>query len=138
VTFISIHSVIICVVFFGACMRCTRLCPLNPGVTVELSRGAVGQVTGGQEGFWPRHRAVLSFFSFFFSFVFFFVFVFYSYFKISNSPCITNLNIIATTQDPAWDVFLFYLYNCQLFKLSLIFGYAKREKVILRATPKGF
>jgi hypothetical protein len=32
-TFISIHSVIIYVVFFGACMRCTRLCPLNPGVT---------------------------------------------------------------------------------------------------------
>jgi hypothetical protein len=34
VTFISIHSVIIYVVFFGACMRCTRLCPLNPGVTL--------------------------------------------------------------------------------------------------------
>jgi hypothetical protein len=33
VTFISIHSVIICVVFFGAYMRCSRLCPLNPGVT---------------------------------------------------------------------------------------------------------
>jgi hypothetical protein len=33
VTFISIHSVIIYVVFFGACMRCTRLCSLNPGVT---------------------------------------------------------------------------------------------------------
>jgi hypothetical protein len=33
VTFISIHSVIIYVVFFGACMRCTRLCPLKPGVT---------------------------------------------------------------------------------------------------------
>jgi hypothetical protein len=33
VTFISIHSVIICVVFFGAYMRCTRLCLLNPGVT---------------------------------------------------------------------------------------------------------
>jgi hypothetical protein len=32
VTFISIHSVIICVVFFGACMRCTQLCPLNSGV----------------------------------------------------------------------------------------------------------
>jgi hypothetical protein len=32
VTFISIHSVIIYVVFFGACMRCTRLCPLKPGV----------------------------------------------------------------------------------------------------------
>jgi hypothetical protein len=32
-TFISIHSVIIYVVFFGACMRCTRLCSLNPGVT---------------------------------------------------------------------------------------------------------
>jgi hypothetical protein len=33
VTFISIHSVIIYVVFFGACMRCTQLCSLNPGVT---------------------------------------------------------------------------------------------------------
>jgi hypothetical protein len=32
-TFISIHSVIIYVVFFGACMRCTWLCPLKPGVT---------------------------------------------------------------------------------------------------------
>jgi hypothetical protein len=32
-TFISIHSVIIYVVFFGACMRCTRLCSLKPGVT---------------------------------------------------------------------------------------------------------
>jgi hypothetical protein len=32
VTFISIHSIIICVVFFGACMRCTRLCSLKPGV----------------------------------------------------------------------------------------------------------
>jgi hypothetical protein len=31
VTFISIHYVIIYVVFFGACMRCTRLCPLKPG-----------------------------------------------------------------------------------------------------------
>jgi hypothetical protein len=37
VTFISIHSVIICVVFFGAYMRYTRLYPLNPGVTfVEI------------------------------------------------------------------------------------------------------
>jgi hypothetical protein len=35
VTFISIHSVIIYVVFFGACMRCIRLCPLNPGVTLH-------------------------------------------------------------------------------------------------------
>jgi hypothetical protein len=33
VTFIFIHSVIIYVVFFGACMRCTQLCHLNPGVT---------------------------------------------------------------------------------------------------------
>jgi hypothetical protein len=31
VTFISINSVIIYVIFFGACMRCTRLCPLKPG-----------------------------------------------------------------------------------------------------------
>jgi hypothetical protein len=33
VTFIFIHSVIICVVFFGAYMRCTQLYPLNSGVT---------------------------------------------------------------------------------------------------------
>jgi hypothetical protein len=33
VTFISIHYVVIYVVFFGACMRCTRLCSLKPGVT---------------------------------------------------------------------------------------------------------
>jgi hypothetical protein len=32
VTFISIHSIILYVVFFGACMRCTRLCSLKPGV----------------------------------------------------------------------------------------------------------
>jgi hypothetical protein len=32
VTFISIHSVILYVVSFGTCMRCTRLCPLKPGV----------------------------------------------------------------------------------------------------------
>jgi hypothetical protein len=32
VTFISIHSIVIYVVFFGACMRCTWLCPLKPGV----------------------------------------------------------------------------------------------------------
>jgi hypothetical protein len=37
VTFISIHSVIIRVVFFGAYMRCTRLCPLNSGVTEVVS-----------------------------------------------------------------------------------------------------
>ena len=36
-TFISIHSVIIYVVFFGACMRCTRLCSLKPGVTEVVS-----------------------------------------------------------------------------------------------------
>jgi hypothetical protein len=37
VTFISIHSVIIYVVFFGACMRCTWLCPLKPGVLQSTS-----------------------------------------------------------------------------------------------------
>jgi hypothetical protein len=36
VTFISIHSVIIYVVFFGACMRCTRLCPLKSVVTFAI------------------------------------------------------------------------------------------------------
>jgi hypothetical protein len=37
VTFISIHSVIISVVFFGANMRCTRIYPLNTGVTEVVS-----------------------------------------------------------------------------------------------------
>jgi hypothetical protein len=37
VTFISIHSVIIYVVFFGACMRCTWLCPIKLGVTEVVS-----------------------------------------------------------------------------------------------------
>ena len=37
VTFISIHSVFINVVFFGACMRYTRLCFLNPGVREVVS-----------------------------------------------------------------------------------------------------
>jgi hypothetical protein len=45
VTFISIRSVIIYVVFFGVCMRCTRLCPLNSGVThcayIERQTGAI-------------------------------------------------------------------------------------------------
>jgi hypothetical protein len=38
VTFISIHFVIIYVVFFDACMRCTRLCPLKPGCDSAPSR----------------------------------------------------------------------------------------------------
>jgi hypothetical protein len=31
------HSIIICVVFSSAYMRCTRLCPLNPGVTCRTA-----------------------------------------------------------------------------------------------------
>jgi hypothetical protein len=42
VTFISIHSVIICVVFFGTYMRCTRLYLLNPGVTMREMYDAYG------------------------------------------------------------------------------------------------
>jgi hypothetical protein len=38
VTFISIHSVIIYVVFFGACMRYTRLCPLKPGCDILVPK----------------------------------------------------------------------------------------------------
>jgi hypothetical protein len=41
VTFISIHYVIIYVVFFGACMRYTRLCPLKPGCYRSGIRGNV-------------------------------------------------------------------------------------------------
>jgi hypothetical protein len=36
-TFISMHSVIICVVFSGAYMRCTRLCSLKPGCDIDPS-----------------------------------------------------------------------------------------------------
>jgi hypothetical protein len=39
VTFISIHSIIIYVVFFGACMRCTRLCSLKPGCYKRSNQG---------------------------------------------------------------------------------------------------
>jgi hypothetical protein len=41
VIFISMHSVIIYVVFFGACIRCTRLCPLKPGCDRSGIRGNV-------------------------------------------------------------------------------------------------
>jgi hypothetical protein len=50
VTFISRHSVIIYVVFFGACMRCTRLCPLKPGVTVAEEQHP------GLSRHLPRHK----------------------------------------------------------------------------------
>jgi hypothetical protein len=36
-TFIYVHSIIICVVFSGAYMRCTRLCSLKSGVTEVVS-----------------------------------------------------------------------------------------------------
>jgi hypothetical protein len=48
-TFISIHSVIIYVVFFGACMKCTRLCPLKPGVTAGHYGRARAVMAGGTE-----------------------------------------------------------------------------------------
>jgi hypothetical protein len=41
-TFISMHSVIICVVFSGAYMRCTRLSSLNSGVTPAVSDQRLG------------------------------------------------------------------------------------------------
>jgi hypothetical protein len=41
-TFISMHSVSICVVFSGAYMRCTQLCSLNPGMTQILLLANVG------------------------------------------------------------------------------------------------
>jgi hypothetical protein len=52
VTFISIHSVIIYVVFFGACMRCTRLCPLKPGVTIGQAVKLIGRAHQGLVSFW--------------------------------------------------------------------------------------
>jgi hypothetical protein len=67
VTFISIHSVIIYVVFFGACMRCTRLCSLNPGVTHGRAPRAGGVPSAALGGCWrlgasgwARHRVAAS------------------------------------------------------------------------------
>jgi hypothetical protein len=46
VTFISIHSVIIYVIFFGTCMRCTRICPLKSGVIQGKKRkGATSAIS---------------------------------------------------------------------------------------------
>jgi hypothetical protein len=47
VTFISIHSVIIYVVFFGACMRCTRIFPLKPGVLQQVVGNNVHELAKG-------------------------------------------------------------------------------------------
>jgi hypothetical protein len=46
VTFISIHYVIIYVVFFGACMRCTRLYSLKTGVKIGNHESCL-EVGGG-------------------------------------------------------------------------------------------
>jgi hypothetical protein len=46
-TFISMHSVTICVVFSGTYMRCTRLCSLNSGVTVaRLANSPLSGIDG--------------------------------------------------------------------------------------------
>jgi hypothetical protein len=58
VTFISIHSVIIYVVFFDACMRCTRLCPLKPGCDSSPSCG-LRRSPRGPGGAAPRPPAAL-------------------------------------------------------------------------------
>jgi hypothetical protein len=57
-TFISIHSVIIYVVFFGACMRCTRLCPLKPGVTPASGVFAADEEEDDMATYHRRQRAV--------------------------------------------------------------------------------
>jgi hypothetical protein len=65
-TFISMHSVIICVVFSGAYMKCTRLCSLKPGCDSRWGRwrrgaarweereaagaGRIGMPTAGKGG----------------------------------------------------------------------------------------
>jgi hypothetical protein len=46
-TFISMHSVIICVVFSGAYMRCTRLCSLKPGC--DMLGAMFGEVGLGRD-----------------------------------------------------------------------------------------
>jgi hypothetical protein len=48
-TFISIHFDIIYVVFFGACMRCTWLCSLKPGVTASELMDIATKFASGQE-----------------------------------------------------------------------------------------
>jgi hypothetical protein len=53
VTFISIYSVIIYVVFFGAHMRRTRICPLNPGVTRSEYFNRFSATSSGKVFFGP-------------------------------------------------------------------------------------
>jgi hypothetical protein len=54
VTFIYIHSVIIYVVFFGACMRCTRLCPLKLGC--DTLKGALWAQASPKSMIWMLKR----------------------------------------------------------------------------------
>jgi hypothetical protein len=58
-TFISIHSVIICVVFFGAYMRCTRLYPLKLGVTANPRTSAQSDYNSRWVDFPGSYNAIL-------------------------------------------------------------------------------
>jgi hypothetical protein len=60
VIFISIHSVIICVVFFGTYMRCTRLYPLNPGVTIYCCTVSTTPLRVFFHSDWYTHEAPTS------------------------------------------------------------------------------
>jgi hypothetical protein len=61
VTFISIHSIIIYVVFFGACMKCTRLCPLKPRCDTSTGKNfkKTGQVYYTQVATTPEGELVM-------------------------------------------------------------------------------
>jgi hypothetical protein len=58
-TFISMHSIIICVVFSGAYMRCTRLCPLNPGVGDRYPPGPLEDKKASQRVPGPLFRKAI-------------------------------------------------------------------------------
>jgi hypothetical protein len=59
VTFISIHSVIIYVVFFGACMRCTRLCPLKLGCDTKHKHNLHNNILRDVKRLWVRAPLIL-------------------------------------------------------------------------------
>jgi hypothetical protein len=85
---------------------------VSPKVSCAWSKGGP---RGGGLGVDQFFFLFFSFLSFPFSF--FLCFIPISIFQ--TQTCITNLNTN-----------LFYLYNCLLFKLGLIFEYVKKEKVI--------
>jgi hypothetical protein len=88
---------LLCVLFFlGAHMRCTQICPLNPGVTGPpvRHRGRAGAGARAGWAYWAYWAKMA--FSFFLEFLLPFLFIFSRIFN-SNSNQVSNSNHICAT-----------------------------------------